>query len=58
MTGVITGFKHKFKVWAVATVNTGTHGNKWNHFPIFNSYKSLPDLFRTQVIVPVPSVAY
>lgn len=56
MRRVIAGFRHKFKDWAVATVNAGTHGSKWNLFPISNSYKALSDLFRVQVGVPVPSM--
>lgn len=55
MRGVVAGFRHKFKGWAVATVNAGTHGSKWNQFPISNSYKSLSDVFRIEVGLPVPS---
>lgn len=46
MRRVIAGFRHKFKGWAVATVNAGTPRSKWNQFPISSACKLLPDLFR------------
>lgn len=56
MRRVIARFRHKFKGWAVAAVNAGTHGSKWNQFPVSTACRLLRYLFRIQVGIPVFSV--